>query len=151
MSFWTTRESALDIDRDENLALLTKFAAIFFYLQFCSKFSCRIRGILQNVHQLRHSKSSFAASFSERLLAKTLAPSPVQVRAFVIQKLKEDASMVEQYLKGNRRLYDLIDVDIEEEFEAIVESQLKDLGAGLTDKIFVDCVEETLQKVLGLS
>jgi hypothetical protein len=106
---------------------------------------CRVVGILGELHELRNTESVLPSKFPKRMLAKSISLSPYHLTEYVNRKLDEDTKKISGFLEGKRRLYDLIEIDIEEKFHIEVQRQLEASADTITDAILSSWIRSAVE------
>jgi hypothetical protein len=104
-----------------------------------------VAAIVSELHRLRHATNDDAFDFPRRLLARALPASRHHVAEYVARVLDRDQQRVGAYLDGRGRLYDLVEVEVEEKFNREFDLQIQTLAGRVSDALFARCLEEVVR------
>lgn len=72
--------------------------------------------------------------------------TPESIVTYVQTTLDRERSKVAEFLDGRRRLYELIEVDVEEEFQRMLGEDLARIGESITDLLLDRFTREAIEQ-----
>lgn len=106
----------------------------------------RVMEILLELNHLRHAHTLPPSWFPEKLLAQSIQKSAESVIQYIREKLSRDGLKITEFLGGQRRLYELLDVDVEQEFLELLGEDLDRAGNGITEILMKRYMLEAIQQ-----
>ena len=102
--------------------------------------------VLSELHRFRHLSLTSPVYFPDSFLAQNVQMTPESIATYVQTKLDRERSKVVDFLDGRRRLYELIDVEVEEEFLRLMQEDLERIGESITDLLLDRYTREAIEQ-----
>jgi hypothetical protein len=107
----------------------------------------RVVYLLTEFHKLRYSGARGGKGFSRRLVAQSMPADRNMLAQYVQSRLDEEKNKAEEYLEGRKRLYELVEVRVEDEFNEELEKEIETASEEIAMSLLKKYLSETIEEL----